>query len=85
MIIDSEDFRVRSGKKVRLKERPTIVKPFCDSKKEYRELLEEHVAKLSSLQRLHYASNRYALLLIFQGMDAGGKPIPEPPRNAGGN
>jgi len=28
---------------------------------------------LSSLQRLHYASNRYALLLIFQAMDAAGK------------
>jgi len=28
---------------------------------------------LSSLQNLQYASNRYALLLIFQGMDAGGK------------
>ena len=27
----------------------------------------------SSLQQLHYASHRYALLLIFQGMDAGGK------------
>ena len=29
--------------------------------------------ELSSLQRLHYASNRYAMLLIFQGMDAAGK------------
>jgi hypothetical protein len=28
---------------------------------------------LTSLQRLHYASNCYALLLIFQGMDAGSK------------
>jgi len=28
---------------------------------------------LSKLQRLHWASNRYALLLIFQGMDAAGK------------
>jgi PPK2 family polyphosphate:nucleotide phosphotransferase len=28
---------------------------------------------LSSLQCLHYASSRYALLLIFQGMDAAGK------------
>jgi polyphosphate kinase 2 (PPK2 family) len=28
---------------------------------------------LSSLQRLLYASDLYALLLIFQGMDAGGK------------
>ena len=25
------------------------------------------------MQRLHYASNRYALLLIFQGMDGAGK------------
>jgi PPK2 family polyphosphate:nucleotide phosphotransferase len=29
--------------------------------------------KLSSLQRLHYASNHYALLVIFQGMDGSGK------------
>ena len=49
------------------------MKPFCESKKEYKKLLEEHVAELTSLQRLHYASNRYALLLIFQGMDSAGK------------
>jgi PPK2 family polyphosphate:nucleotide phosphotransferase len=49
------------------------VKPFCDSKEGYKELLEEHIAELSSLQNLHYASNRYALLLIFQGMDSAGK------------
>jgi len=36
-------------------------------------LLGEHVEELSSLQQLHWASNRYALLLIFQGMDAAGK------------
>jgi PPK2 family polyphosphate:nucleotide phosphotransferase len=29
--------------------------------------------KLSSLQERHYAANRYALLLIFQAMDAAGK------------
>jgi len=29
--------------------------------------------KLSSLQQLHYASNRFALLVIFQGMDSAGK------------
>ena len=73
MKINSKNFRVRPGEKVKLKDWPTIVKPFCKSKKEYQELLEEHVAELSSLQQLHYASNRYALLLIFQGMDAGGK------------
>jgi len=64
---------VRPGEKVKLGEWPTTVKPICKSKKRYQRLLEEHVAELSSLQRLHYASNRFALLLIFQGMDAAGK------------
>ena len=73
MRINSSDFRVRPGKKVALKDWPTIVKPFCKSKKRYHKLLEEHVEELSSLQCLHYASSRYALLLIFQGMDAAGK------------
>jgi PPK2 family polyphosphate:nucleotide phosphotransferase len=53
--------------------RPTIVKPFYQSKKHYQEVLKENVAELSSLQQLHHASNRYALLLIFQGMDSAGK------------
>ena len=73
MKINSKDFRVRPGEKVNLRDWPTMVKPFCTSKKRYKKVLGEHVAELSSLQRLHYASNRYALLLIFQGMDAGGK------------
>jgi PPK2 family polyphosphate:nucleotide phosphotransferase len=73
MKINSQDFRVRPGEKIELGKRPTIVKPLCKSKKEYQELLEKHVSELSSLQRLHYASNRYALLLIFQAMDAAGK------------
>jgi PPK2 family polyphosphate:nucleotide phosphotransferase len=73
MRIDSKDFRVTPGKKVDLKEWPTIVKPLCESKKQYRRLLEQHVSELSTLQELHYASNRHALLLIFQGMDAAGK------------
>ena len=73
MKINSKDFRVRPGEKVKLRDRPTMVKPFCKSKKAYQELLGEHVAGLSALQQLLYASNRYALLLVFQGMDAAGK------------
>jgi PPK2 family polyphosphate:nucleotide phosphotransferase len=73
MKIDSDDFRVRPGKKVDLSHWPTVVKPVCKSKEAYQKLLQEHVEQLSSLQQLHYASNRYALLLIFQGMDAAGK------------
>ncbi len=73
MKIDSKDFRVQFEEYVNLKESPTIVQPFCKSKKRYKKLLEENVEELSALQRLHYASGRYALLLIFQGMDAAGK------------
>jgi PPK2 family polyphosphate:nucleotide phosphotransferase len=73
MRIDSKDFRVRPGEKVKLREWPTIVKPFCKTKEQYQTLLEKHIAELSALQQLHYASNRYALLLIFQGMDSAGK------------
>jgi PPK2 family polyphosphate:nucleotide phosphotransferase len=61
------------GEKLKLSDRPTVTEPFYKSKKQYKELLEEHVEKLYELQRLHYASDRYALLIIFQGMDAGGK------------
>jgi PPK2 family polyphosphate:nucleotide phosphotransferase len=73
MSINSKDFRMRPGEKVKLREWPTVVLPFCKSKKRYQKVLGEHVEELSSLQRLHYASNRYALLLIFQGMDGAGK------------
>jgi PPK2 family polyphosphate:nucleotide phosphotransferase len=58
---------------VKLKEWPTRVKPVCKSNKKYQKLLEAHIEELSLLQNLHYASNKSALLLIFQGMDAAGK------------
>ncbi|MFO7535514.1 MAG: polyphosphate kinase 2 family protein, partial [Kiritimatiellia bacterium] len=73
MNIDSKDFRVPSGKIVNLATWPTHVAPVYKSKKKYHTLLESQVKELSSLQRLHYASNRHALLLIFQGMDSAGK------------
>jgi PPK2 family polyphosphate:nucleotide phosphotransferase len=71
--IDSKTLRVRSGEDVKLKKWPTQVNPFFKSKKHYHKLLEEQVEELSELQRLHYASNRHAILLIFQAMDAAGK------------
>lgn len=72
MKIDSKDFRV-TGKKIKLSKCPTVVKLVYKSKEQYQELLASHVGQLNSLQHLHIASHRYALLLIFQGMDAGGK------------
>jgi len=73
MNIDSKDYRVPPDKNVNLSKWPTVVDPYSKSKKEYKQLLHQHMEKLSSLQQLHYASHRYALLLIFQGMDGAGK------------
>jgi len=71
--LDAAQFRVSTKKKVDLEEWPTLVKPVYGSKKEYRKLLHAQVVELSALQRLHYASNRFAVLVIFQAMDAAGK------------
>jgi PPK2 family polyphosphate:nucleotide phosphotransferase len=73
MKIDIKDYRVPSGKKVRLRKWPTDVKPIYKSERHYRELLTEDVGVLSKLQRLLYASNTYSVLLVFQAMDAAGK------------
>jgi PPK2 family polyphosphate:nucleotide phosphotransferase len=73
MAIDPADYRVGEGDKVDLRDWPTEVDPVYNSKKVYKKLLRKDVAQLSSLQQLLYASNRYALLIIFQGLDAAGK------------
>ncbi len=73
MKIQIKQFRVRAGGTVRLGQWPTRVPPFYKSKKHYTKLLAEHVAQLSDRQSLLYAHNRYAVLLLFQAMDAAGK------------
>ena len=73
MKIEPKSFRVREGEKVRLKKWPTKVKPFYKSKEHYQKLLEAHTREMSARQGLFYAHDRYALLLIFQAMDAAGK------------
>jgi PPK2 family polyphosphate:nucleotide phosphotransferase len=73
MKIKTKDFRVPEGEKVNLKKWPTLVKPVYQSKAQYQSLLESQVKELSDLQQLQYASNRHAVLLIFQAMDAAGK------------
>jgi PPK2 family polyphosphate:nucleotide phosphotransferase len=73
MNINSKDYRVPPDKKVDLSKWPTLVAPYAKSKEKYKELLDQHIEELSALQRLHYACDRYALLLIFQGMDGAGK------------
>ena len=72
-IIRAGDFRVPEGEKVDLKKWSTKVKSFYKNKAQYQGILADHVAELSALQQLLYASNRFAVLLIFQAMDAAGK------------
>jgi PPK2 family polyphosphate:nucleotide phosphotransferase len=69
----AERFRVRPGERLRLKDRPTRVKPYYDSKEDAEARLARHVEQLAALQNLLYADDRYALLLVFQAMDAAGK------------
>jgi PPK2 family polyphosphate:nucleotide phosphotransferase len=73
MHVKSSDFRVREGAEVNLREWPTRVDPVYGTNEEYQVLLRNHVNALSAQQELLYASDRYAILLIFQAMDAAGK------------
>jgi len=73
MKINSKHFRVRPGEKIELQQWPTRVKPCYKSKERYKEILAEHIEGLRERQNLLYASDRYSVLLIFQGMDAAGK------------
>jgi PPK2 family polyphosphate:nucleotide phosphotransferase len=73
MEVISKDFSVAEGSHVDLDKWPTRTDPHCKSDKLDKKLLKENVAKLSSLQRLHFAAKQYSILLIFQGMDSAGK------------
>jgi len=73
MKIHPKAFRVGAGDQVNLEKWPTKVEPFYESSEQYKSILAKHIAQLSAHQELHYASHRYALLIIFQAMDAAGK------------
>jgi PPK2 family polyphosphate:nucleotide phosphotransferase len=73
MAISVKRFRVREGSVVRLKAWATDIAPLYTSKDDYEEQLATHVKQLQQLQDALYANDRYALLLIFQAMDAAGK------------
>ena len=71
--INSNEFRVGYEEKLNLKTRPTLSQPVYENSLEYQEILKQHVTELSEQQELLYASNQYAVLMIFQAMDAAGK------------
>jgi PPK2 family polyphosphate:nucleotide phosphotransferase len=66
-------YRVKDGKDFRLKDYDPAQTGGVDSKDEAKQLLESGVARLAELQDMLYAQDSWALLLIFQAMDAAGK------------
>ena len=73
MKIEPDDFKVAGNKKIDLKKWPTRIDPYYQSKDDYKQRLDDSIDELSDTQELLYASNKYAILLIFQAMDAAGK------------
>jgi PPK2 family polyphosphate:nucleotide phosphotransferase len=66
-------FRIDDGRKFRLRDVAPDDTAGFRSKEEARERLEKDAARLSELQEKLYADDRWAVLLIFQAMDAAGK------------
>ncbi len=73
MNFEPDMLKVAEGAKVDLADRPTRIHPVYGSKQEYQAMLADHIGRLDQLQRKLYADNRFAVLLIFQAMDAAGK------------
>jgi PPK2 family polyphosphate:nucleotide phosphotransferase len=69
----SKPYRVGDGKKFRLKDHDPADTANLKSEERTGELLAKGVARMAELQDKLYAQDRWALLLIFQGMDAAGK------------
>src|SRR5258708_1336029 len=73
MKIKTRNFVLDGSEKMDLKKWPTKTKALYESDKDYDSTIAEHVQQLSRFQEVLYAHHRYAVLIIFQGMDASGK------------
>ena len=69
----AERFRITNGKKFRLKDVHPGDTGTLKSPEKATELLRESVRLMSEFQEKLYAQDRWALLLVFQAMDAAGK------------
>src|SRR5882757_8156625 len=71
--MNTKNFLVPEGKKLDLKDHPTDFTGDYKDKKDAAEDLLKNIEKMKDLQDVLYASDTYALLLVFQAMDAAGK------------
>jgi PPK2 family polyphosphate:nucleotide phosphotransferase len=71
--MDTTRFRVRPGRDVNLRRfEPGDTHPF-NNKRQVEGMVEKDVSRIVGLQEHLYAQDRWAVLLIFQAMDAAGK------------
>jgi PPK2 family polyphosphate:nucleotide phosphotransferase len=71
--LSTSAYRVKPGRKLRLKHCATAIPPVYRGEEDADRQLARQVARTSELQDVLYADDRHALLLIFQAMDAAGK------------
>src|SRR2546430_1846962 len=68
-----EKYCIKKGEKFRLKDYDPADTNGVKSKQHAENILERRIGLLSDMQEKLYAQDRWALLLIFQAMDAAGK------------
>ena len=69
----SHPYRIEHGKKFRLKDFDPGSTAHIHSKQHAQELLAKGISEMADLQDKLYAQDRWAVLLMFQAMDAAGK------------
>jgi PPK2 family polyphosphate:nucleotide phosphotransferase len=69
----AKNYRVDGGKHFRLKDFDSADTGHVKSKEHAEEALQQDIVRMAELQGMLYAQDRWALLLIFQAMDAAGK------------
>jgi len=68
-----DKFRIKEDSKLDLRDHPTDFTDGFKDKDQAKEDLGKNIERLTELQDVLYAQNIYALLIIFQAMDAAGK------------
>jgi PPK2 family polyphosphate:nucleotide phosphotransferase len=66
-------YRIEPGKKVDLRKFPTDDTGRFKDKEDALPVIKKNIKRLVDMQELLYASGKYAMLIVLQAMDAGGK------------
>lgn len=73
ILINTNEFKVKSDKKISLKDFKTNIKDKIFDKNAGDEILQKGVAEMSILQDKLYAEGKHSILIVLQAMDAAGK------------